>query len=205
MATLDLATDLATLPVPAPLGGHARLHGSETVIQLLADVACAPALALVVDLEALERSPQAGLQRLVQLVLDALSQVRVQVVLAASGLADDCERCGPLHHALPGSWCVDRRTALAEVRERIAGAQLIAISDDLAWLGALTSRDCGIALAVRPSTITTPAGPIAAVGDVSMRAALWWLVDVRARAGMTEMATLTLAIDASVTESCTPR
>jgi hypothetical protein len=164
---------------------NARFYVSEEVRLPLCDIATAPALAVLVHLEAFERSAFARIDRVMRCALAALGRVDVQVVLVSH---DEGERGALLHRELTTAWWLDLRQgwrdrggggrrasiglagAAACVRARMAGVQLIGISDERALLDALTEHDRGIAIGN-------------ASVDVSVRAALWWLVDTRARLG----------------------
>lgn len=199
VATID--TTIVSSPSTegvAPAGvfrTNARLCPPDDVMRILRDVVAAPGVAVLVDVDALERRELVEAGRATLLALDALSHAGVQIVL----LSQDDERAALLHRGVPRSWWFDRRCgwrdreqptrralpieaprALAFVRERTLDAPLLVISDDPAWFGALADRDRGISLA--------SGGPvrihanIAASGAASVRAALWWLVDTRTRA-----------------------
>lgn len=174
---------------------NARFYVSEDVRLLLRDVATAPELAVLIHVDALERSAFARIDRVMKLALRALARANVQVVLVSH---DDSERGALLHRELPTAWWIDLRQGwrdrgddgglasidLAEapacVRDRMAGVQLIGISDEPALLDALAEHDRGIAIG---DASRDAAGNVAASLEVSVRAALWWLVDTRARLG----------------------
>ena len=158
-----------------PFRANARFYAPAQVIALLREIARVPALALVVDVDALERSAAAKVDRVMTLALDALSHADVQIVLLSR---HDRARAGWLHRGIPRSWsCTNDGAALANLRERLPDVRVIAISDDPELLRALVDRDRGIALGGEELA----AANIAATDDASLRAALWWLVDVRSR------------------------
>lgn len=134
-------------------------------------IAGARDLTLVLDVDALERSALAKIDRVMLLALDALSCAGVRVVLAAR---DERERAVRLQRRLRGSTYVDPR-ALS-----FAGlpAPLLVVSDDPALLAMLEPDDRGIALG-RPELASRQIAP---AGDTSVRATLWWLLDERTRA-----------------------
>lgn len=171
--------------IPRPVAPHvfrtnARIYASERVIALLTEVATHARLAILVDVDALERSALARVDRVILLALDALCQLNVQIVLLARA---ERERAQRMRDRLPLAWCdehTDARQTTVRVRERMPHVPLIGISDDPALLGELTERDRGILLGdgVRASAT------IATTSALHVRAALWWIVDVRWKAGL---------------------
>lgn len=172
-------TDHATFPAALPRS-NARLYVPEAVTALLADAASANRLATLVDIDALERSKLARLDRVMRLALDALSHLDVQIVLFDRR---DPARAARIHRDVPGAWCSAARApgdCLGEVRSRHRAIPLIAISDDRELLAALDDRDRGIALGAPGPRTQRCAAP----GDLNVRAALWWMVDLRYKAGL---------------------
>lgn len=155
---------------------NARFYAPAHVVELLGDIASVEHLALVVDVDALEGSAFAKVERVMVLALDALTYAKVQVVLVSRHQPD---RAAILHRGIPRSWCLDDVAALAQVRARIPDVRLIVISDNRGLLESLGDRDRGIALGT--DDVFARAN-IATTGDISIRAALWWLVDARSRA-----------------------
>lgn len=198
VATID--TTIGSSPSTegvAPAGvlrSNARLCPPDDVMRILCDVVATPGVAVLVDVDAIERRALVKAGRATLLALDALSHAGVQIVLLSQ---DDGERTALLHRGISRSWWFDRRCGwrdrepparrglpieapLALVRERTLDAPLLVISDDPAWFDALADRDRGISLAGRGPVRSHP--NIAVSGAASVRAALWWLVDARTRA-----------------------
>lgn len=160
---------------------NARIYASETVIDLLMGIATEPRVGVIVDIDALERSRAARIDRVLLLALDALCHANVQVVLL---VRNQRERAEVVHAGLARAWRCEHRDArrtLAQLGERLPGVPLIAISDDLDLLGSLSGRDRGIAIG--PDR-TAARGNVAPSGDFNVRAALWWIVDARWKAGL---------------------
>lgn len=160
---------------------NARIYASDAVIDLLTDVATEPQVAVVVDIDALEHSGATRIDRVMRMALDALCHANVHVVLL---VRHQRERAASLRAELTRSWCCERGDTawtLARLRERLPGVPLIAISDDLDLLESLSRRDRGIAIG--PGSPATR-GNIAPSGHLNVRAALWWIVDVRWKAGL---------------------
>lgn len=172
-------------PVPRPGAPHglrtnAYRYVPSALIELLDDIAIQPELVVVVDVDALERSTLARIDRVMLLALDALFQVNVQIVLLVK---HQRQRTAILHPWIPRAKLIaydDPALALAELRDS-APAALLAISDDLDVLACLDERDRGIALG---TDIDTAHPNIAIASDSHIRAALWWLVDARLKEGI---------------------
>jgi len=171
-------TDHGPFPPGLPRS-NARLYVPDDVTAVLVDAVAAPRIATIIDIDALERSKLARLDRVMRLALDALSHLDVHIVLFDR---HDRERAARVHRDVPAAWCSGAgapRGCLVEARARHPGWPLIAISDDPELFAALDDRDRGIALG--------PAGPrtrgTIAPGDINIRAALWWMVDLRYKAG----------------------
>jgi hypothetical protein len=156
----------------------ARLYVPHTAVELLTEFVIAERFALCLDTDALLRSPHARPDRVMLSAINALARMNVQLALIAR---HDRERAEGLRDALPDAWCPPdglATDALAIVRERIPGAPLLAISDDRGVLGALSALDRGIALCADRAGM----GPhIVAAAELNIRAALWWIVDLRWR------------------------
>jgi hypothetical protein len=155
---------------------HARCYAPAPVMEVLGAAATASVLALAIDVDALERSALARVDRVMILALQALSRAQVQIVLLAN---DEQERAARLQLCIAGSWCArfGERDLVARLRQGSHGARVIAISDDADLLASLDEADCGIALG-RPELAK---GNIAVAGDTAIRATLWWLLEARAR------------------------
>lgn len=150
----------------AGLPASARRYAAEPVLEFLSGIACDSALALCLDLDALERSTSARVDGVMFLALEALCHSDVRVIL----LADEPRgRAALVARRVPGSACVER--AVSAVRAQAPRHRLIAISDDRDLLSGLAPEDRGLCLGSQ-------------MIDVSVRATLWWLADVRSRAGL---------------------
>ena len=122
---------------------NARFYAPEHLTRQLRSIATADSLALIVDVDALDRSTFARGDRVMTLALDALSHVRVQIVFVSRGATD---RAVALQRSVPRSWCFETERAVSEIREQMPGLRLITVSDDLELLTTLGSDDRGIAL-----------------------------------------------------------
>src|SRR5688500_9889005 len=154
MATVD----------PHPFRNNARFYAPPQVMRLLCNIAHAEKLALIVDVDALERSTFARVERIMLMALDALSYVNVQIVLVSRN-----ERAALLLRGVPKSWWVHRGSSLTELRQRIPSIRFIAITDDPGLLETLDDDDRAIGLGLSPEAARTN---VLASGDVSVRAAL---------------------------------
>lgn len=168
------------LAAPPVLRTKARIHAPPTVMALLEDLATSARIAVCIDVDALARTSLGQADRVMLCALDALCRMGVQIVLLAR---HQRARAALWHDGLPASWCVDHAEpapTLAHVRTRLPDVPLVAISDDPDLLGDLVECDRGIALGAR-----LPArAHIAVATDPQVRAALWWLVDARWKAGI---------------------
>jgi hypothetical protein len=144
---------------------NARVYTSAAVRELIAEAADDPALAVCVDVDALERSRLARVDRVMRLALAALLDAGITVALVAR---DARPRAEQLHAALPGSIDLE---ALAP------GTPCLWLTDDRSRLARLARTDCAIALGDRLHARPN----IAPSNDLGVRAALWWLVDCRTR------------------------
>ena len=172
-----LPTDVSGLEL-ARIFRSPRCYAPDHVTAILHSVLQAPALALLVDVDSLERSALARVDRVMQIALAALSSVEVSVYLTARY---ERERSLVLQRSIPRSTCIVRAAPLAMpiIRATLApDVPLIALSDDPAVFALLADRDRGLALG-RPELSR---GNVTALADVSVRATLWWLHEERARA-----------------------
>jgi hypothetical protein len=153
---------------------HARCYAPEPVLAALHDVVAARELVLLVDVDTLERSALARVDRVMLLALGSLACAGVHVMLVAR---DERERAMRFAHAITGSRLVDPIGAISHARADWPAASIVAISDAPELLRALGANDRGLALG-RPELTSAN---IAAAGDASVRATLWWLVEERMR------------------------
>lgn len=183
MASHDPTSSATALRVAAnpAFRTNARIYASDAVIDLLAGVATEHRVAVVVDVDALEHGRATRIDRVTLMALDALCHASVDVVLLVQ---HQRERAASIRAELARAWCCERGDptwTLARLRERLPGISLIAISDDLDLLERLSGRDRGIAIG---SSSAAARSNIAASGHLNVRAALWWIVDVRWKAGL---------------------
>jgi hypothetical protein len=175
MASNDLAP-LQRIESTRTFSNNARFYAPEHLTRRLQTIAVADRLAVMIDVDALDRSTFAKSDRVMTLALDALSHVKVQVVLVSRTAMD---RAAALQRCVPRSWCVETDRAVPEIREQMPGCRVIAVSDDVDLLATLAPEDRGIAL-----TCSSESSNVVMTGEISVRAVLWWLVDLRAKAGM---------------------
>jgi hypothetical protein len=150
-----------------------RYYAPEPVLDVLRGIVGAPELALIVDVDTLERSALAKVDRVMSLALTALARTGVHVILVAR---DEQDRAAMLRRVIAGSVWMPKHTALVtELRLYLPGARLIAISDDSHLLGGLSDGDRGIALG-HPELASAS---VAVAGDTAVRATLWWLAEER--------------------------
>lgn len=171
MATLDHSIDRI---IRAGAFRHARCYAPETVMAVLRDVIAAPELALLVDIDTLERSALAKVDRVMSLALDALARAGVDVILSARY---ERARTALVESVVRGSRSLDARVIDVRGRACLPATPVIAISDDPAVFAALGIYDRGIALG-RPELATAN---VVAAADTSVRATLWWLLEARTR------------------------
>jgi hypothetical protein len=158
---------------------ESRFRIPDPVASALSDLVTASEVAVIVDVDALERSRYARIDDEMLLTLDALMRARIQVALL-SGIG--WERARWLHHRLPESWHFEGMVpmfAIADVRTRIPGVRIIAATDQEAICTALAAPDRGLLLSAA-ALLSIPSNS-RMIGDVGLRAALWWLVDERTR------------------------
>ncbi|HEX5059067.1 MAG TPA: hypothetical protein VFV99_06890 [Kofleriaceae bacterium] len=153
---------------------NARCYAPDAVTTLLRGAMSAPDVALIVDVDTLERSALAKIDQVMLLALDALAHAGVHVVLVARYERD---RAAMLQARIRGAWCFDPSdgSVIHRLRQWRASAHTIVVTDDLALLAELGSADHGLALG-RPELVREN---IAALGDTSVRATLWWLLEQR--------------------------
>jgi len=175
MPTTELAP-VQRIESTRTFSNNARFYTPEDLTKQLQAIATTDNLAVIVDVDALDRSTFARGDRVMTLALDALSHVRVQVILVSKVAMD---RAVALHRGIPRSCCLETDLAVAEIRRQTPGVRLIAVSDDLELFAMLGPEDRGIAL-----TCSNTTSNVVKTGEISVRAVLWWLVDVRAKAGM---------------------
>ena len=165
------------LRVPEVFHMNARVYTSATAMALLRDVAREPGLALVVDVDALERSRLARIDQVMRLALGALQDAGTAIVLLAWDAGD---RADQLHRAIPGSIRLAHtvpNATLEHVRGALPTSPLVCLSDSRPLLDDLSDRDRGLALG---STLPGR-GNVIHTSDLAVRATLWWLVDRRCR------------------------
>ncbi len=143
---------------------------------VLQEIVGAPEIALVVDIDALERSALAKIDRVMVLAFEALAGAGIRLVLAARETTD---RAALLQRVLLRAELADGTDA--EVLERLRSTRpdlrAIVLSDDPDLLGRVARCDCGIALG-RPELTRAN---VASLGDTAVRATLWWLAEEHAR------------------------
>jgi hypothetical protein len=155
-----------------------RCYAPDHVVAVLRTVVEADDVALLIDVDALERSALARIDRVMQLAFAALSHAKVKVFFAARS---ERERAITLQRAIPDSRFVVRSAPLAipVARDMLAASvPLIVISNDPAAFELLGERDRGLALG-RPELSRIN---VTSLADTSVRASLWWLYEARARA-----------------------
>ena len=149
---------------------NARFYAPEHLTRQLQALVSVEDLAMIVDIDALDRSTFARRDRVMMLALDALSHARVEIILASRGV----DRADTLRRGIPRARCVQTDRALLEIRERAPETRVIAVTDDRQLLEALGPNDRGMTF-TRAS-----AANVVVVGEISVRAVLWWLVGERA-------------------------
>lgn len=174
--TSNVLAPLHRIELTRTFSNNARFYVPERLTRQLQTIATEDRLAVIIDVDALDRSTLAKGDRVMTLALDRLSHVSVQVVLVSKVAMD---RAVALQGGISRSCCLATDRAVAELRAQMPDLRLIAVSDDLELLAMLGPEDRGIAL-----TGSNPASNIVATGEILVRAVLWWLVDLRAKAGM---------------------
>jgi hypothetical protein len=175
MAALDPPTRPSRPSLPE-FTRYARHYAPEPVMAVLGEIVGAARVGIVIDVDALERSALAKIDRVMVLALDALAGSGIKLVLAAREAA---ERAALLERALGRAEVVDVSDAgvLKSLRVPDPQLRLIVLSDNPAMFERLAFHDCGIALG-RPELTRAN---IATVGDTAVRATLWWLAEEHAR------------------------
>lgn len=172
-----VAPDAPSRPSNPALSGFTRLarcYAPDRVTAVLVNVATADELALVVDVDTLERSALAKIDRVMVLALDALAQSGVRVILTAQV---EHERAALLQRAITAATVMGDDLALPQLRKVEPNLRVIVLSDAPAWFERLGVHDCGIALG-RPELVRAN---VASAGDTEIRATLWWLLAHRER------------------------
>lgn len=175
-----VAPDAPSRPSSPSLSGFTRLarcYAPDRVTAVLADVAAAAELVLVIDVDTLERSALARVDRVMVLALDALAQTGVHVILSARA---ELDRAQLLQHSITAATVVGQDLALPHARKLHASARLIVVSGAPEWMERLGVGDRGIALG-RPELVRAN---VAAAGDTEIRATLWWLLAFREHAAV---------------------
>lgn len=147
----------------------ARCYAPDRVTGVLADVASVTHLVLIIDVDSLERSALARVDRVMALALDSLAKTGVHVILAARAEVD---RAKLLQHSITAATVIGEDLALPHVRKAHSSARVIVVSGAPAWMERLSVGDRGIALG-RPELVRAN---VAAAGDTEIRATLWWLL-----------------------------
>jgi hypothetical protein len=162
-------------PALPPFTRLARCYAPDRVTAILVDAATSPELALIVDVDTLERSALARVDRVMMLALDALAQTGVHVILAAR---TELERATLLQSSITAATVLGEDLALPHVRSAHPNVPAIVVSESPAWMERLGVNDRGIALG-RPELVRAN---VASAGDTEIRATLWWLLAHRERA-----------------------
>jgi hypothetical protein len=152
----------------------ARCYAPDRVTAVLVDVATAPELALIIDVDTLERSALAKIDRVMILALDALAQTGVRVILTAR---EEAERAALLQRCITAATVLGDDLAIPQLRKANPELRLIVLSESPAWMERVGVNDCGIALG-RPELVRSN---VASAGDTEIRATLWWLLSHRDR------------------------
>lgn len=151
-----------------------RCYAPPTVVDVLGAVSSAAQLVLALDVDALERSALARVDRVMLLALDALAETGATVALVAR---QELTRAAAIARHLRGTLCIDP-DALSDAFPRVP---IVAISDEPAVFAGLRAVDRGLALG-RPE-LASP--QVCSIADTSVRATLWWLADERRRSATT--------------------
>lgn len=143
---------------------------------VLAGLVGAPEVALVVDIDTLERSALAKIDRVMLLALEALAGSGIRVVLAARETTD---RAALLQRVLLRAEVADgtQPDLVNKLRSSQAELRAVLLTDDPGLLSQVEPCDCGIALG-RPELARAN---VVSIGDTAVRATLWWLAEEHAR------------------------
>lgn len=154
----------------------ARSYASDTVASMLRAIAASPTPGVILDIDALERSALARIDRIMVLALTELAQTDTRIILAARRARPRAMEVG--HLLQPAPLLLDASAScLADAHAATPGCRFVVISDNPDLLTMITTDDRALALG-RPEL----AGPLTAViGDSSVRASLWFLAHERLR------------------------
>ena len=176
MATIESCRYTFAQIVQARAFRTARCYAPPTVTGVLGDVVDVDELILIVDIDTLERSALARIDRVMLLALDSLAHAGVEVVLFSR---DEWERAMLLQKGITGARCIGPSPAsIGDLRDARPDARIVVLSDDPFLLTGLADGDRGIALG-RPELVSER---VATMGDTSVRATLWWMLTERERA-----------------------
>jgi hypothetical protein len=151
-----------------------RCYAPPTVVDVLGAVSSAAHLVLALDVDALERSALARVDRVMLLALEALADTGVHIALVAH---HERTRASTIARQLRGAQSVTR-DALQHAFPR---TPILAISDAPELFAMLGPRDRGLALG-RPELASAH---LCSIADVAVRATLWWLAEDRRRIATT--------------------
>jgi hypothetical protein len=152
----------------------ARCYTPPTAVQVLGDSSSVPRLVLALDVDALERSARARVDRVMLLALTSLAATDTEIVLLAR--YEKARAASLVRRSLPGATCA--APSLTHVRAAHPGVPVILLSDDPQLFAALAPEDRGLALG-RPELTSVN---VCSISDVTVRALLGWLVEQRLRA-----------------------
>lgn len=176
MATIESCSYSFDRLITARAFKHARCYAPEAVVKVLAGVSQLQQLTLVIDVDSLERSALARVDRVMLLALDALARAGVNVVLSARF---EYERATRLQLAIRGARSMDLRegAVVERIRAHSPDTNIIMVSDNPGQFVGLSAGDRGVALGRHELASST----VAAAGHGSIRATLWWLLEMRMR------------------------
>lgn len=167
---------MATSALPTATLRVARCYAPDAVAKVLREIATAPTLGVILDVDALERSALARVDRVMLLALDTLAQTGAHILLAAR---DHQQRARMVSRSLEAPAVIfdAGSNTLFDAHSALPMGRLVVISDNPALLTMITTEDRALALG-RPEL----AGPlISVIGDSSVRASLWCLAHERQR------------------------
>ena len=168
---------MALSVLPAAVRRGARYYAPDPIPTMLTELASAPLLGLVIDVDALEHSALARVDRVMLLAFGELGRSGIRLVLAArheTARARSIQRSLTIVPLLADA----AATTLVTTRAHLPGARLLVMSDSPTMLAGLTGADRALVLG-RPELSSPTVFPI---GDSSVRAALWFLSHARAKA-----------------------